>query len=107
VACKLGSQIVEQGRGRTKRNAKKVAALKVKQRLNELMVKVEGLQVPAEGKEEEESLLDKIQGLSLGKKSKTPIESFKLATWFAEFKGRSGEKLGNLQVSYHHCFCAV
>lgn len=97
LACKLGQQIIEKGRGRSKKHAKKVAAHKVKQRLLELMSQVEGVNLI---KQDDDNIVEKIQTLTLfNKKSvKEANEAWRLTDWLAEFKQRSGVKLLSLLV---------
>lgn len=81
--------------GRTKRQAKKVAAKKVTKRLTELL-----LSSPDQEQDGKDGcIIEKIQALTLPKsKSSKTKDTFNLSQWIADFRERSGEKLTSLNV---------
>jgi hypothetical protein len=106
VACKLGTQIVENGKGRSKKHAKKAAAFKVKQKLTELLAQGDGMLTV---KEEEVGIADMVEQLknlnvqiqktkNKTKATETENVPWKLTAWLVDFKNRSGTKLFSLRV---------
>jgi len=92
VACKLGSHIVETGRGRSKKNAKKVAAYRVHKRVLEMLTK------ESDGSgmlKDDDDLIEKLNSLTLvsKKEAKKITDDWKLSEWLDNLKNRSGPKL--------------
>jgi hypothetical protein len=99
VKCKLGSLFTEQGRGRTKKHAKKVAAFKVRQRLTEMTMQSAGILTEEQESSTDGCIIEKLQSLTMGSKTTKIKDTVKLTEWIAEFRERSGEKLtSSLQV---------
>ncbi|CAL8097361.1 unnamed protein product [Orchesella dallaii] len=98
VACKLGAHIVEVGKGRSKKHAKKVAAHRVHTRVLELLAK------ESEGGallKEDDNLLEKLSLLTLVSKqeAKKITDDWKLTDWVASFRTRIGPKIEMLKES--------
>lgn len=99
VACKLGSQIIETGRGRSKRTAKKVAAHRVHKRVLELLTKESNA---AAILKDEDNITDILSSLTLVSKEEAKkikvSDGWKLSDWVAELRSRTGPKLESLAV---------
>lgn len=89
---------MEQGRGRSKKNAKKVAANKVKLRLTELIRENELIQADCSTSDVIDDLAAKLKTISVDKTKKGKSQ-FALNEWVTEFRNRAGEKLSSLSVS--------
>jgi hypothetical protein len=88
---------MEQGRGRSKKQAKRIAAFKVNKTLTEM---VKGGMDSLDSKNNDDvgsSIVEQLQELTLTTTKKQPTK-FNLLNWCAQLQERSGEKLSSIMV---------
>lgn len=96
MICKL---LVETGRGRSKKSAKKAAAHKVHKKVLELLTKEPDGAVLLN---DEEDLMGKLNSLTLVSRAEAMkiTHEWKLSEWLANLKSRSGPKLDQFKVHF-------
>ena len=96
MVCKLGPKLVERGRGRSKKQAKRVAAYKMLQRIMVMMRNQENTE-QQETDEVDASIEERLSNLSF---TTTGKQNVSLADVCQMYKARSGKQLDLLRVSF-------
>ena len=97
VVCKLGPKLVERGRGRSKKQAKRVAAYKMLQRIMVMMRNQENTE-QQETDEVDASIEERLSNLSFTTAGEK--QSVSLSDVCQMYKARNGKQLDLLRVSF-------